>query len=140
MTNPMQIGSNTKRGRLLWGCIHTLAGMNNTQKNTMKEFLNSIGINIGLTIAGFLGSLLLLPKQRNWKMQLVSVFSGSLCATYLAPVLIGFLNINAPNIQYGLAFLVGFSGVKIAEVLEAKLLKTLNATPSQADSAEHTPD
>ena len=106
----------------------------------MKEFLNSIGINIGLTIAGFLGSLLLLPKQKNWKMQLVSVFSGSLCATYLAPVLIGFLNIDAPNIQYGLAFLVGFSGVKIAEVLEAKLLKTLNATPSQADSAEHTPD
>jgi hypothetical protein len=93
----------------------------------MKEFLNSIGINIGLTIAGFLGSLLLLPKQRNWKMQLVSVFSGSLCATYLAPVLIGFLNINAPNIQYGIAFLVGFSGVKIAEVLEAKILKTLTS-------------
>jgi hypothetical protein len=42
-------------------------------------------------------------------------------------VLIGFLNINAPNIQYGLAFLVGFSGVKIAEVLEAKILKTLSS-------------
>jgi len=92
----------------------------------MKEFLSSIGINIGLTIAGFLGSLILLPKQRNWKMQLISVFSGSLCATYLAPVVIGFLGINAPNIEYGIAFLVGFSGVKIAEVLEKKLLKTLN--------------
>jgi len=92
----------------------------------MKDFLNSIGINIGLTIAGFLGSLILLPKQRNWKMQLISVFSGSLCATYLAPVVIGFLGINAPNIEYGIAFLVGFSGVKIAEVLEKKLLKTLN--------------
>ena len=92
----------------------------------MKEFLNSIGINIGLTIAGFLGSLLIVPKQKNWKLQLVSVFSGTICATYLAPVLIGFLNINAPNIQYGLAFLVGFSGVKIAEVLEAKIMRTLN--------------
>ena len=102
----------------------------------MKEFLNSIGINIGLTIAGFLGSLLLLPKQRNWKLQLVSVFSGSLCATYLAPVLIGFLNINAPNIQYGLAFLVGFSGVKIAEVLEAKIIKTLSGNGKNADTEQ----
>jgi hypothetical protein len=127
MTNPMQIGSSLKRGRHPWGYTLFLDGTNNTPKNTMKDFLNSIGINIGLTIAGFLGSLLLLPKQRNWKMQLVSVFSGSLCATYLAPVLIGFLNINAPNIQYGLAFLVGFSGVKIAEVLEAKILKTLSS-------------
>lgn len=123
----MQIGSNLKFGLNLSACIPSLAGTKLTPKNTMKDFLNSIGINIGLTIAGFLGSLLLLPKQRNWKLQLVSVFSGSLCATYLAPVLIGFLNINAPNIQYGLAFLVGFSGVKIAEVLEAKIIKSLSS-------------
>lgn len=123
----MQIGSNLKFGLNLSAYTPFLAGTKLTPKNTMKDFLNSIGINIGLTIAGFLGSLLLLPKQRNWKLQLVSVFSGSLCATYLAPVLIGFLNINAPNIQYGLAFLVGFSGVKIAEVLEAKIIKSLSS-------------
>ena len=122
----MQIGSNLKFGLNLSACIPSSAGTKLTPKNTMKDFLNSIGINIGLTIAGFLGSLILLPKQRNWKMQLISVFSGSLCATYLAPVVIGFLGINAPNIEYGIAFLVGFSGVKIAEVLEKKLLKTLN--------------
>lgn len=123
----MQIGSNLKFGLNLSAYTPFLAGTKLTPKNTMKDFLNSIGINIGLTIAGFLGSLVLLPKQRNWKLQLVSVFSGSLCATYLAPVLIGFLNINAPNIQYGLAFLVGFSGVKIAEVLEAKIIKSLSS-------------
>lgn len=123
----MQIGSNLKFGLNLSAYTPSLAGTKLTPKNTMKDFLNSIGINIGLTIAGFLGSLLLLPKQRNWKLQLVSVFSGSLCATYLAPVLIGFMNINAPNIQYGLAFLVGFSGVKIAEVLEDKIIKTLSS-------------
>ena len=122
----MQIGSNLKFGLNLSAYTPSLAGTKLTPKNTMKDFLNSIGINIGLTIAGFLGSLILLPKQRNWKMQLISVFSGSLCATYLAPVVIGFLGINAPNIEYGIAFLVGFSGVKIAEVLEKKLLKTLN--------------
>ena len=127
MTNPHRIGSSTKRGLNLSAYTPSLAGTKLTQMNTMKDFLNSIGINIGLTIAGFLGSLLLLPKQRNWKLQLVSVFSGSLCATYLAPVIIGFLNINAPNIQYGLAFLVGFSGVKIAEVLEDKIIKTLSS-------------
>lgn len=123
----MQIGSNLKFGLNLSAYTPFSAGTKLTPKNTMKDFLNSIGINIGLTIAGFLGSLVLLPKQRNWKLQLVSVFSGSLCATYLAPVLIGFLNINAPNIQYGLAFLVGFSGVKIAEVLEAKIIKSLTS-------------
>ena len=97
----------------------------------MIEFLKGIGINLGLTIAGFLGSLLLLPRQKNWKMQLVAVLSGTLSATYIAPVIIGILNIQAANIEYGLAFIVGFSGVKITEVLEVKILKLLKSTPAE---------
>jgi len=61
----------------------------------MVELLKSLGINLGLTLAGFFGSLLLLPRQKNWKMQLVAVLSGTLSATYIAPVLIGVLNIQA---------------------------------------------
>ena len=38
----------------------------------MIDFLKSIGINIGLTIAGFFGALLLAPKMKNWKMQLIA--------------------------------------------------------------------
>jgi len=91
------------------------------------DFLKSIGINLGLTIAGFLGSLLLLPRQKNWRMQLIAVLSGTLSATYIAPVLIGVLNIEAPNVEYGLAFIVGFSGVKITEVLEVRILKMLKS-------------
>jgi len=69
----------------------------------MIDFLKSIGINLGLTIAGFFGALLLAPKMKNWKMQLIAVLSGTLSATYIAPVIIGILNIKAPNIEYGLA-------------------------------------
>lgn len=95
------------------------------------DFLKSIGINLGLTIAGFLGSLLLLPRQKNWRMQLIAVLSGTLSATYIAPVLIGVLNIEAPNVEYGLAFIVGFSGVKITEVLEVRVLKMLKSEQKQ---------
>jgi hypothetical protein len=94
----------------------------------MIDVLKSLGINIGLTIAGFLGSLLLVPKQKNWRMQLLAVLSGTLSATYIAPVIIGLLNIEAPNIEYGLAFIVGFSGVKITEVLELRIVKLLKST------------
>jgi hypothetical protein len=45
-------------------------------------------------------------------------------------VIIGILNIKAPNIEYGLAFIVGFSGVKITEVLEVRILKLLK-TPTK---------
>ena len=96
----------------------------------MVELLKSLGINLGLTLAGFFGSLLLLPRQKNWKMQLVAVLSGTLSATYIAPVLIGILNIQAPNIEYGLVFIVGFSGVKITEVLEVRIMKLLKSTPN----------
>jgi len=97
----------------------------------MIELLKSLGINIGLTLAGFLGSLLLLPRQKNWKMQLVAVLSGTLSATYIAPVLIGILNVQAANIEYGLAFIVGFSGVKITEVLEVRIMKLLKSSSPQ---------
>ena len=96
----------------------------------MIDFLKSIGINIGLTIAGFAGALLLAPRMKNWKLQLVAVLSGTLSATYIAPVIIGILNISAPNIEYGIAFIVGFSGVKITEVLESRILKLLK-TPTK---------
>ena len=97
----------------------------------MIDFLKSIGINLGLTIAGFLGSLLLLPRQKNWRMQLIAVLSGTLSATYIAPVLIGVLNIEAPNVEYGLAFIVGFSGVKITEVLEVRIMNLLKSEQKQ---------
>ncbi len=96
----------------------------------MIDFLKSIGINIGLTIAGFAGALLLAPRMKNWKLQLVAVLSGTLSATYIAPVIIGLLNIQAANIEYGFAFIVGFSGVKITEVLEVRILKLLK-TPTK---------
>jgi len=95
----------------------------------MIDFLKSIGINIGLTIAGFAGALLLAPRMKNWKPQLIAVLSGTLSATYIAPVIIGLLNIQTANIEYGIAFIVGFSGVKITEVLEIRIFKLLKSTP-----------
>ena len=95
----------------------------------MIDFFKSIGINIGLTIAGFAGALLLAPRMKNWKLQLIAVLSGTLSATYIAPVIIGLLNIQTANIEYGIAFIVGFSGVKITEVLEIRILKLLKSTP-----------
>jgi len=56
----------------------------------MKEFLLGIGINIGLAVSGFFGSLLLVgqQKEQNLREQIVSIIGGTMSANYLTPVAI----------------------------------------------------
>ena len=62
----------------------------------MKEFLISIGLNIGLAVSGFFGSLLLVGKQKNQNLreQVFSVIGGTMSANYLTPVVIDLLGVK----------------------------------------------
>lgn len=88
----------------------------------MKEFLISIGLNIGLAVSGFFGSLLLVGKQKNQNLreQVFSVIGGTMSANYLTPVVIDMVNVESESLKYGFAFVIGFGGLKIVEVLFEK--------------------
>jgi len=88
----------------------------------MKDFLLSIGINIGLAVSGFFGSLLLVGQQKheNVKEQIISILGGTMSANYLTPIVIEASRIENQSLHYGIAFVIGFGGLKVVENLYCK--------------------
>lgn len=83
----------------------------------MKEFLLGIGINVGLAVSGFFGSLLLVGQQKdlNLKEQIVSIIGGTMSANYLTPVVIDTIGSDNESLHFGMAFVIGFGGLKVVE-------------------------
>ncbi len=89
----------------------------------------NIGLNIGLAVSGFFGSLLLVGKQKNTNLreQIFSIIGGTMSANYLTPVVIDVLGIEGESLQYGFAFVVGFGGLKLVEVVYEKYFGKLKS-------------
>jgi len=88
----------------------------------MKEFLMDLGFNIGLAMSGLLGSLVTIwrsKKKMNIKEQALSMIAGTLSANYLTPLVISFMDLK-DNTQFGVAFVVGFGGLKAVEYVYDK--------------------
>jgi hypothetical protein len=88
----------------------------------MKEFLMDLGFNIGLAMSGLLGSLVTIwrsKKKMNVKEQALSMIAGTLSANYLTPLVISFMDLK-DNTQFGVAFVVGFGGLKAVEYVYEK--------------------
>ncbi len=88
----------------------------------MREFLMDLGFNIGLALSGLLGSLVTIwrsKKKMNIKEQALSLVAGTLSANYLTPLVIGFMDLK-DNTQFGVAFVVGFGGLKAVEYVYEK--------------------
>jgi hypothetical protein len=79
----------------------------------MKDQLRDLGINIGLIVAGFAGSLMTVKKDghKDWFTTITSLMAGTLSANYLTPVVIDLLSIGNSNTQYAAAFVLGFLGL-----------------------------
>ena len=92
----------------------------------MNWNLNEIGINIGLMVGGFFGSLITKKKKRSVKEQLLSIITGTMSANYLTPVLISWFNLEGSS-QYGTAFIAGFGGLKLVEDLYDKFFNKVGA-------------
>lgn len=86
----------------------------------MKE----IGITISFLISGLFGAILMASKntQTNIRSTILSIFGGMAAANYLTPIMIELLNLKEAKLQNGLAFIVGFLGLKLVEVLSNKFL------------------
>lgn len=81
-----------------------------------------IGMNVGLAVSGFFGSLMLVGKQReqNFREQIFSVIGGTMSANYLTPVVIDTFKLQTESLQYGVAFVIGFGGLKVVEFVYEK--------------------
>lgn len=90
----------------------------------MKEFLQDIGFNIGVSVAGLFGALLLIGKQAtsNIKTTFFSIVTGVASANYITPLFLDFARFDA-KYQMSLAFILGFLGLKGVELISDKIIK-----------------
>ena len=91
----------------------------------MKNFLDELGINIMTSIAGLFGSLLLVGKgaAKNIKQTFFAIITGVASANYLTPIVCDIVRIQDVNYERGVAFILGFLGLKSIEVISKKFLK-----------------
>lgn len=90
----------------------------------MKEILQDIGINIGISVAGLFGSLLLIGKTAttNLKTTFFSLISGVASANYITPLVMDISRVDV-KYQMSVAFILGFLGLKGVEFFSNKFIK-----------------
>lgn len=82
------------------------------------DLLKSVGIESPVFIAGASGSIAFLTKNNKMSVlqKFLTVLSGGLSANYLTPLVGNWLGLD-DKILFGVAFLLGYSGMKSVEVL-----------------------
>ena len=85
---------------------------------SLKQMMMELGINVGMSVGGFFGSLLLVGKQKgaSIRTQMFSILAGTLSANYITPLAVNF----------AMAFIVGFSGLRLVETISERLHKKVD--------------
>ena len=89
-----------------------------------SESLKRYGIDVGLLISGLFGSVLLTSKgsAMNLTRTIYSLIGGAASANYITPVVINVTKLDETHYHYGIAFLLGFLGLKGIEFFSNKLI------------------
>jgi hypothetical protein len=97
------------------------------------SWLESIGIDLTLMFAGMIGSILMATKKNAWdlKRAVIGVISGTLSANYLTQVVIEVFELEGRS-QYGVAFLLGYFGLKGVEKFIERYHKTHGDTEEES--------
>ena len=98
----------------------------------IADLLKSVGIDAGLAISGFFGSLVTVGRHKDWKTAVLAVLSGMGSATYLTPLVIGLLP-SATDSQYAVAFIMGFLGLRGVELITEKFFPVESDDSRTAD-------
>lgn len=90
----------------------------------MRELLQEIGINIGISVAGLFGSLLLIGKTAttNLRATFFAIVSGVASANYITPLVMDISKVDT-KYQMSVAFVLGFLGLKGVEYITNKFIK-----------------
>lgn len=93
----------------------------------MKELLHEIGINIGISVAGLFGSLLLIGKTAtvNLRATFFSLVSGVASANYITPIVLDITRVDV-KYQMSVGFILGFLGLKGVEYITNKFIKKVD--------------
>lgn len=91
----------------------------------MKELLEGLGINVGISVAGFFGSLVMIGKTSAYELKktMFSILAGVASANYLTPIVCDMLRVTTQQYQFSIAFVMGFLGLKGIEITADKLVK-----------------
>jgi hypothetical protein len=86
--------------------------------------LKDYGIDVGLLVSGLFGSILLTSKDsaRNLGKTVSSLIGGAASANYITPIVISITKMDDTHYHYGIAFLLGFLGLKGIEFFSNKLI------------------
>ena len=89
-----------------------------------KINLKDYGIDVGLLISGLFGAILLTSKgsAMNLTRTISSLVGGAASANYVTPVVVNITNLDNSHYHYGIAFLLGFLGLKGVEYFSSKLI------------------
>jgi hypothetical protein len=86
--------------------------------------LKAYGIDVGLLISGLFGAILLTSKEsaKNLARTVSSLVGGAASANYITPIVVDVAKLNSTHYHYGIAFLLGFLGLKGIEYFSSKIL------------------
>lgn len=86
--------------------------------------LKSYGIDVGLLISGLFGAILLTSKGSalNLARTAYSLIGGAASANYITPIVVSIAKLDESHFHYGIAFLLGFLGLKGVEYFSAKII------------------
>lgn len=92
--------------------------------DTSHVDLKDYGIDVGLLVSGLFGAILLTSKgsAMNLTRTISSLLGGAASANYLTPVVVTIANLDNSHYHYGIAFLLGFLGLKGIEHFSKKLI------------------
>jgi len=82
------------------------------------QFFKEIGIDLVLIVAGIFGGFVFVNKtdKLSTKQKIGTVISGGLTANYVTPLVADWMNLSE-NSLYGIAFFLGYGGLKLVEKL-----------------------
>jgi hypothetical protein len=86
--------------------------------------LKQYGIDVGLLISGLFGAILLTSKgsANNLPRTISSLVGGAASANYITPIVVNLAKLDDTHYHYGIAFLLGFLGLKGIEYFSKKLI------------------
>lgn len=95
--------------------------------------LKLYGIDVGLLISGLFGAILLTSKSsaNNLPRTVSSLIGGAASANYITPIVVNLAKLDDTHYHYGIAFLLGFLGLKGIEYFSKKLIPDNEEEPAK---------
>lgn len=102
--------------------------------------LKQYGLDVGLLISGLFGAILLTSKNssKNLGRTISSLLGGAASANYITPIVISVAKLDDQHYHYGIAFLLGFLGLKGIEYFSNKIIPDTVEVEESVQEAEIT--